>query len=515
MKFLLDTTDFAYTNTQWYSCAFFCIDMDDNTATDTDREIFRVFRYNDQYGKRWDTPWRITIDSLVDENLQFIWTETYSKVYWIKDNALYATIPNSTGGTLVQTFDEYSSNLASFRIARSPNGRIAICWAEPSEYSSDIWASFYDPALAVWGKPQQLTFDPQMERAPSFTFYGEETLVSLYDKVDVNIVYEKRKTLTGKTVTVPTRQLGTVDLASLMHTIGTDIALKPDSLIVNPANPFCGSSADIYVTIMNIGNTAQQNIPVSFYVGNPQESGTLIENVIISSILLPGEEDTISVEWDVPTTSETISLYAVVDLEGVIIGDTTLSNNTLSIDCIFPDIGAVSLGRKTIVDNLISLTGTVQNTGSLATGEFVVEIRKDSPDGQLLYQETVDNLDPNQIMQVTYLWDTTGIVMDNLWLYLIADSANVVAEFNDSNNDYILKINPFLLKGDINGDGEINISDVILCLRMAIGLPVTIGGQTYDAPYTDSLKGVADMNSSLDVNISDVILTLRKAIGLD
>ena len=456
----------------------------------------------------------MTTDSLVDENVKFLWTDTSSKVYWLKDNALYATVPNSTGGTLVKTFDEFSSNLASFRIAMSLNGRIAVCWAEPSEYSSDIWASFYDPALAVWGNPQQLTFDPQMERSPSFAFYGNETLVSLYDKVDVNIVEETRKTLTGRTVTVPSRQLGTADLASLMHTVSTDIALKPDSLIVNPANPFCGSSADIYVTVMNIGNTARQNIPVSFYVGNPQEGGTLIENVIISSILLPGEEETISVEWDVPPTSETIFLYAVMDPDGVIAGD-VLSNNTLSIDCIFPDIGAVSLGRKTIVDNLISLTGTVQNTGSLATGEFLVEIRKDSQDGQLLYQKTIDNLDPNQIVQVTYLWDTTGIVMDNLWLYLIADSANVVAEFNDSNNDYILKINPFLLKGDINGDGEINISDVILCLRMAIGLPVTIGGQTYDAPYTDSLKGVADMNSSLDVNISDVILTLRKAIGLD
>jgi len=57
-------------------------------------------------------------------------------------------------------------------------------------------------------------------------------------------------------------------------------------------------------------------------------------------------------------------------------------------------------------------------------------------------------------------------------------------------------------KGDINGDGEIDISDVILCLRMAIGLdPVNLN--------------LADMNDDGTVDISDVILVLRKAIGLD
>ena len=68
--------------------------------------------------------------------------------------------------------------------------------------------------------------------------------------------------------------------------------------------------------------------------------------------------------------------------------------------------------------------------------------------------------------------------------------------------------------GDINGDGSTNISDVILCLRIAIGLPVTIGGQVYDSPYPSWLLQCADINLSGDLNISDVILILRKSIGL-
>ena len=55
--------------------------------------------------------------------------------------------------------------------------------------------------------------------------------------------------------------------------------------------------------------------------------------------------------------------------------------------------------------------------------------------------------------------------------------------------------------GDMNGDGVIDISDVILVLRIALGL---------DVP-----KSCSDMNGDEQVDISDVILTLRVALGLD
>ena len=57
-------------------------------------------------------------------------------------------------------------------------------------------------------------------------------------------------------------------------------------------------------------------------------------------------------------------------------------------------------------------------------------------------------------------------------------------------------------KGDINGDGWIDITDVILCLRQAVGL---------DLPQPD----LADINGDGEVDITDVILILRIAVGLD
>jgi hypothetical protein len=84
----------------------------------------------------------------------------------------------------------------------------------------------------------------------------------------------------------------------------------------------------------------------------------------------------------------------------------------------------------------------------------------------------------------------------------------VLSELKDNNNTPIpnkssggiLTISK--IKGDLNNDKSIDISDVILCLRMAIEI---------DSPDLN----LADMNNDGSIDILDVILVLRKAIGLN
>ncbi|HOK56143.1 MAG TPA: hypothetical protein PLF90_02270, partial [bacterium] len=76
---------------------------------------------------------------------------------------------------------------------------------------------------------------------------------------------------------------------------------------------------------------------------------------------------------------------------------------------------------------------------------------------------------------------------------------------NDNENpevEIILKGECIGILGNINGDEQVDISDVILCLRMAILI---------DEPDPDA----GDMNDDGVIDISDVILVLRKAIGLE
>lgn len=81
--------------------------------------------------------------------------------------------------------------------------------------------------------------------------------------------------------------------------------------------------------------------------------------------------------------------------------------------------------------------------------------------------------------------------------------------------DSTIEENAAFSKGDINRDKSVDVTDVILCLRMAVELDIVIDGVTYSPPsYNDTLKTLADMNVDQLVDVSDVILTLRKAVGL-
>ena len=97
---------------------------------------------------------------------------------------------------------------------------------------------------------------------------------------------------------------------------------------------------------------------------------------------------------------------------------------------------------------------------------------------------------------ITY---TVQVPPDATGLY---EFIGTISPGGDTGGDTIISDEVIYEKGDINEDGEIDISDVILCLRMAIGL---------DTPD----PSLADMDGNEEVDISDVILILRESIGLD
>jgi Concanavalin A-like lectin/glucanases superfamily len=90
-------------------------------------------------------------------------------------------------------------------------------------------------------------------------------------------------------------------------------------------------------------------------------------------------------------------------------------------------------------------------------------------------------------------------------IYFGADAHNDMyfSEYNDWPyvKGQIQMLNSRPLLGDMNNDGVVDISDVILELRMALAL--------------DPVKPCSDINSDAAVDISDVILTLRMALALD
>ena len=126
-------------------------------------------------------------------------------------------------------------------------------------------------------------------------------------------------------------------------------------------------------------------------------------------------------------------------------------------------------------------------------------------DGAIIYY-TIDGNDPDASSPVysapLHLTQSTTI---KARAYKEGYSPSRITE-----GQYIIQIQ----KADINRDTNIDISDVILCLRMAIGLDINVDDNQYAPPYTDWLITVSDVNNDGVIDISDVILTLRIAIGL-
>jgi uncharacterized delta-60 repeat protein len=69
-------------------------------------------------------------------------------------------------------------------------------------------------------------------------------------------------------------------------------------------------------------------------------------------------------------------------------------------------------------------------------------------------------------------------------------------------------------RGEIFGDWEVDVPDVLLLLRMASSLPVTVGGALWAAPYPAELAGRADVNLDGAIDVFDVVFCFRMALQL-
>ena len=112
--------------------------------------------------------------------------------------------------------------------------------------------------------------------------------------------------------------------------------------------------------------------------------------------------------------------------------------------------------------------------------------------------------------EVTYNWESS-----NEGVATVDDTGNVIAKENGTTVIKVTTSNGYsatctievgdIIKGDINQEGNINLTDVIIALRMSLGFDEA----------TDQDKIVGDMNDDGELTLTDVILILRKSLGFD
>lgn len=142
----------------------------------------------------------------------------------------------------------------------------------------------------------------------------------------------------------------------------------------------------------------------------------------------------------------------------------------------------------------VTIHVTVCNLGNISES-FTVSLYID---GELLGEATVSDLLPSANSTVTFTWDTSGLP----WCVWHSVSANVTIipyEINTSNN-FLELIQGIKIKifGDINGDGAVSLSDLIL---FAQSYKKTIGDPLYNPD--------ADIDGNGVVSLGDLVTIAR------
>ncbi|MGO8928165.1 MAG: LamG-like jellyroll fold domain-containing protein [Limisphaerales bacterium] len=454
----------------------------DNTLTNVNaHELFEVAYQNGSWGGLQ----QLTTNQVPNDNPQMaIDPNGHIVLVWLQGDTLASVVDFNFANQRVAATNEYSSNLADFRLASSSSdGRLAIVWAAPSpQYSSDLWGMFYDPNFEVWGSPHQLTADPETEMETAATFYGTNQLIALYDRLDLAIG--------------DTNQIGSVitnaDLYVLQYVLTNDLALVANSLTVSPANPAPGDTATLSVMAENLGDSAVSNVLVAFFQGDPANGGAEIGQTNIAVLMPPGASDVVSIPWTVPATTNPLSIYAVIDPYQQY-PQSDLQDEEVNNFFVEPDLALQSLAWGQITSNLLSVTATVINEGTIASQPATVSFTLNLLTGTNLFSTGIVSLAPGQSVDVNFIWNVPSLG-SGLRLFA-AVNTGTNADFNPHNNALQMTIEPNITSVNVQ------FGPITVLSNGAVQVSMTgLAGQTY---LIEVSTNQVDWSTSTEVTLTN------------
>ncbi|QOX79861.1 DUF1566 domain-containing protein [Trichlorobacter lovleyi] len=446
------------------------LDTNNDTSTLEDLELYRLTNS----GGTWGGLTRLTTDAVIDDNPQLALDSSNNVVMtWVKGNELSSVVNfDFANRTVIRTEDSYSSTLADYKQAQATDGKVAVIYADNSEDStSDLFGLFYDPVFKVWGEPKQLTFDAETEQWPSIAFLGADTIISVYN----------RKLLINPDGTPTTGAL--TDLYMLKHTMGDDLALEAGSLVSDPRNPAPGTTVTLSAVAQNLGDKVAQNIPVTFYNGDPANGGTSIGTATITGPFKPGAVQTVTVPWTTPAGTTPLTVYAVIDPNSAI--DTlNRANNVISSPLAQPDLSIRNITWEKLAATKYSMIVTVANIGGTASAASTVTLHNGSSTGPVIATLTVPTLQRFASVDLAYIWDASATIQPYYTVVGMVDEANLIAESDELNNSFTAVLDGNLqdisvLPNPLSGTANIGqTSTALLTIRNAGTAPLTVSGIT-------------------------------------
>jgi subtilase family serine protease len=234
---------------------------------------------------------------------------------------------------------------------------------------------------------------------------------------------------------------------------GADLSVSAGDIHIAPAQPNAGDQAAVSVTVYNGGTQGAVNVPVEISLGDPRLGGTLIFGTHTIPSIPVGGSATVQATLNTTGYAGVYEIYVNVDPFGTIV-ETNKSNNmayaAIAIKAsTAPDITVANIDTAGVSTDSQTLTMagtiavTITNNGkSDVTGPFDITAFEDT-DKNKKFDPVIDKV----FGQVTYSGNLAAGASDTVnmavsgtvlfkgnLLYAFADSANVIAELNETNN---------------------------------------------------------------------------------
>jgi len=266
--------------------------------------------------------------------------------------------------------------------------------------------------------------------------------------------------------------------------------------VVNATTVVEGEIVEVNVTVENIG-MQEESFNVTVYFG-PTFAGT--QRVYD---LAAGENTTITFYCD--TTGYppgTYEIRALVDSAAEIVeinetnnwctSPSTVTVQVHDLEAIRQAANATSVQQGDAVE----INVTVANTGNL-TETFDVAVYYDNT---LLGTKTVSGLSPGAVTNVTFTWDTSGIPEGIYFIKAVVDPADLIDEFNETNNNCTL-ITPITIY-NLTAPGELSVDKALARVISGPDPPVVGYTTVYELMIVVANPGGSDVT---DVEVNDTI----------
>ncbi len=365
-----------------------CVDTDADLTTLGDREIYL-------FSSDGDTE-RLTDNSTFDSAPQYAEYRGNPALFWYTENGYRLLDSAGKKHTILQ--DERANSSEDFTVVNGENGETALVWFGVDENAVyQLTACLYDGDSGKWSRQVVLSDSEKNIFRASGYFNGSG---------DMEFLYRKGSTIgEGSLYALQVSQAPDIQIVDAYMKDGTEIP---------------GEMTKVFVGVKNTGTKTVDACTVSVD-GQDTEAPTTI---------LPGESALLEAEYTVP---DSVS-QGEIPIEVTVENDCDTSNNTFRLANGYTDFSVAVTEDEQENGKLVHVAVT---NSEAVPADAVLEIRKNSPEGELVSSDELGTLNQGDIVVKDFAYARNNSVYeagaDALYYVVTSD---VSEKYNSNNYGY-------------------------------------------------------------------------------